>query len=145
MSLGARADVGGFWGTGRAGQSDHAVILGADSDSADIIKPVREALILSQGGAEIKSYSAAGQALLLLGVVPLYAALASRLSRRRLINYIGGFFITCLGLFYLLAQFQVPLGVAFFLWVGIFNVVMIAQFWSFANDLYTPKRASASL
>ena len=104
-----------------------------------IIKPVREALILSQGGAEIKSYSAAGQALLLLGVVPLYAALASRLSRRRLINYIGGFFISCLVLFYLLAQFQVPLGVAFFLWVGIFNVVMIAQFWSFANDLYTPE------
>ncbi len=104
-----------------------------------IIKPVREALILSEGGAEIKSYSAAGQALLLLGVVPLYAALASRLSRRRLINYIGGFFISCLVLFYLLAQFQVPLGVAFFLWVGIFNVVMIAQFWSFANDLYTPE------
>ncbi len=49
-----------------------------------IIKPVREALILAGGGAEVKSYAAAGQAILLLGAVPLYAALASRLPRRRL-------------------------------------------------------------
>ena len=27
-------------------------------------------------------------------------------------------------------------GVAFFLWVGIFNVLVTAQFWAFANDLY---------
>src|SRR5262249_4121818 len=28
-------------------------------------------------------------------------------------------------------------GVAFYLWVGIFNVFIVAQFWSFANDLYS--------
>jgi AAA family ATP:ADP antiporter len=28
-------------------------------------------------------------------------------------------------------------GVAFFIWVGIFNVSLIAQFWSFANDVYS--------
>ena len=28
-------------------------------------------------------------------------------------------------------------GVAFFIWVGIFNVSLIAQFWSYANDIYT--------
>src|SRR5437016_4671994 len=39
-------------------------------------------------------------------------------------------------LFYLLGQLQVPLGVPFFLWVGIFNLLIVAQFWSFANDLY---------
>ena len=38
-----------------------------------IIKPVREALILAGGGAEVKSYASAGQALLLLGAVPLAA------------------------------------------------------------------------
>jgi AAA family ATP:ADP antiporter len=47
-----------------------------------VIKPVREALILAGGGAEVKSYSAAGQALLLLGAVPLYSALAGRWPRR---------------------------------------------------------------
>src|SRR5262249_61229927 len=31
-------------------------------------------------------------------------------------------------------------GVAFYLWVGIFNVFIVAQFWSFANDLYSDER-----
>ncbi|MBA7687237.1 hypothetical protein ES703_95698 [subsurface metagenome] len=29
------------------------------------------------------------------------------------------------------------MGIIFFLWVGIFNLLVIAQFWGFANDLYT--------
>ena len=102
-----------------------------------IVKPVREALILAGGGAEIKSYAAAGQGLLLLLAVPIYAKLVGRLSRRRLINVVTLFFTACLVIFYILAQFKVPLGVAFYLWVGIFNLMVIAQFWSFANDVYT--------
>lgn len=102
-----------------------------------VIKPVREALILAGGGAEVKSYAAAGQALLLLGAVPLYALLAGRLPRRRLINSVTLFFIACLVAFYFLARLNLPLGVAFFLWVGIFNLMVVAQFWSFANDVYT--------
>ena len=104
-----------------------------------IIKPVREALILAGGGAEVKSYAAAGQAILLLGAVPLYASLAGRLPRRRLINIVTIFFAACLGIFYILSYAKVPLGVAFYLWVGIFNLMVIAQFWAFANDLYTPE------
>ena len=102
-----------------------------------IIKPVREALILTGGGAEIKAYASAGQGLLLLGAVQVYAALASRLSRRRLINSVTLFFAACLVVFYLLAQLQIAVGVIFYLWVGIFNLMVIAQFWSFANDIYT--------
>jgi AAA family ATP:ADP antiporter len=105
-----------------------------------IIKTVREPLILVSGGAEVKSYSAAGQAILLLGAVPLYAMLASRYPRRGLINMVTLFFVACLIVFCVLRQLRVPfLGVAFYLWVGIFNVMVIAQFWSFANDLYTPE------
>ena len=44
-----------------------------------ILKPVREALILGQGSAELKSYMSVGQALLLAVVVPLYARLVARL------------------------------------------------------------------
>ncbi len=104
-----------------------------------IMKPVREALILVGGGAELKSYMSAGQTFLLLFTVPLYAKLVSRLSRRRLINSVTVFFVLCIVVFYLLARMDVPLGVAFFLWVGIFNVSVIAQFWSLANDVYTPE------
>ena len=37
-----------------------------------LLKTAREALILSQGGAEVKSYSSAGQAVLLLAIVLLF-------------------------------------------------------------------------
>ncbi len=105
-----------------------------------MLKPVREALILAgAGGAEIKSYVAAGQALLLLGAVPLYARLASHYPRRALINRVTWFFAGCLALFWALAHAGAPIAIVFYLWVGIFNLMVPAQFWAFANDLYTPE------
>ena len=107
-----------------------------------LIKPVREALILAaDDGAEWKSYAAAGQALLLLLAVPAYGWLASRVPRRRLINTVTVFFTSNLVIFYLLIQAigagPLALGLGFFLWVGVFNLMVPAQFWSFANDVYT--------
>ena len=102
-----------------------------------IIKTVREALILSEGSAEIKSYAAAGQALLLFLCVPAYGYLAGRVNRIKLINGVTLFFVSNLFAFYLMSQLRLPLGVVFFLWVGVFNLFIIAQFWSFANDIYT--------
>ncbi|MBI1722861.1 MAG: hypothetical protein HYR48_03005, partial [Gemmatimonadetes bacterium] len=87
--------------------------------------------------AEVKSYAAAGQALLLLALVPAYGALAARVPRRTLILAVTGFFLVCMVGFYGLAKLDVPVGVPFYLWVGVFSLMVIAQFWSFANDLYT--------
>jgi AAA family ATP:ADP antiporter len=104
-----------------------------------VMKPVREALILAQpGGAEIKSYSMALQAVLLAAVVPAYGALAGRLPRRRLINIVTSFFIACLPIFFLAAEQRWHVGVPFFLWIGVFSLMVIAQFWAYANDVYTP-------
>jgi len=105
-----------------------------------LIKPVREALILSEpGGAELKSYASAGQALLLLVAVPAYGWLAARVPRMRLIDSVTVFFVGCLVVFYLLIHAGVSLAIAFFLWVGIFNLMVPAQFWAFANDVYSPQ------
>jgi AAA family ATP:ADP antiporter len=104
-----------------------------------IIKPVREALILGGASAEIKAYTSAGMVVLLLFLIPAYSAFANRVNRIRLITWVTLFFIGCLIVFYALAQANTPnLGIVFFLWVGIFNVMIIAQFWSYANDIYTP-------
>lgn len=106
-----------------------------------VIKPVREALILATGGAEVKSYASVGQALLLALAVPLYGYIASRLSRRALITRVTLFFVGCLCAFFAAAVLELPhLGVAFYLFVGIFNLMVIAQFWSFANDIYSPEQ-----
>jgi AAA family ATP:ADP antiporter len=102
-----------------------------------VLKPVREALILGEGTAEEKAYLSAGQVFLLAFVVPLYARLVARLDRRRLINGVNAFFVACLVVFYLLGHAGAPLGIPFFLWIGIFNMMIVAQFWSFANDVYS--------
>ncbi|NLT68135.1 MAG: MFS transporter [Acidobacteria bacterium] len=105
-----------------------------------ILKPVREALILSEQGAEVKSYSAAGQAVLLLGLVPLYGWVASKVSRIRLLSGLTLFFVGNLVLFWFFGTRGVREGVVFFIWLGIFNLFMVSQFWAFANDIYTEEQ-----
>jgi ATP:ADP antiporter, AAA family len=56
-----------------------------------IIKTVREPLILISGGAEVKSYAAAGHVLLLLLIIPIYDSIAARVNRIKLINYVNFF------------------------------------------------------
>ena len=69
----------------RAGEGATAVLLAGNVflllASYYILKTVRESLILTEGGAEMKSYSSAGQALLLLLVIPAYGAFASKVNR----------------------------------------------------------------
>ena len=104
-----------------------------------IAKVVREPLILAGGGAEIKAYSSALQAIVLVGAVNLYAYMVARFDRRKLLNVVVIFFTACFVAFYLLGIADTRyLGVIYFVWVGVFSLTVIAQFWSFANDIYTP-------
>ena len=126
----------------RAGEGITAVLLMLNIflllASYYLLKTIREPLILTvPGGAELKSYSSAAIAAILIVLVPVYSAIASRVSRVRLINGVTAFFIACLVAFFLLNRSGVPVGVAFFIWVGIFNLMVIAQIWAFANDVYT--------
>jgi AAA family ATP:ADP antiporter len=102
-----------------------------------LLRPARQALILTEGGAVVAAYSSAAQAILLLGIVPFYGWLGSRVRRIRLLTTTGLFFMSNLVVFYLLGKAGVREGVAFYIWLGIFNVFVISQFWAFANDLYT--------
>ncbi len=105
-----------------------------------LIKPVREALILSlESGAEYKSYMSAAIAVALLFAVPAYAKSVDRLPRRKLVVGVSLFFALHLVLFFaasLSAGLRTHLGLFFYLWVGIFNMMVVAQFWAFANDIY---------
>jgi AAA family ATP:ADP antiporter len=103
-----------------------------------VIKTVREPLILLGGGAEVRSYSAAGQAVLLMGFIPVYSWFASRVDRVKLLVGITLFFLVNIELFALAVAARLPyVGVVFFIWVGIFNNSLVAQFWSYANDIYS--------
>jgi AAA family ATP:ADP antiporter len=105
-----------------------------------ILKPVREGLILSGFGAVIKSYSSAAQALLFIVVVPAYGAFAARVNRVWLLSGMTLFFISNLVLFILALQVGMNIGIVFFIWLGIFNFMVVSQFWAFANDVYTEEQ-----
>ena len=107
-----------------------------------LLKTAREVLILTEGGAEIKSYSSAAQAVLLLVLVPAYGAFASRVNPMRLVTIVTLFFASHLVLFIGAIGAGWNVGIAFFFWAGIFNLMVIAQFWAFANDLYTEEQGT---
>lgn len=102
-------------------------------------KVVREPLILAGGGAELKAYSSALQAITLVPLMSLYAWMVAKFNRRKLLTSVTVFFAACFVAFYFLGLAETPyIGVAYFVWVGIFSLTVIAQFWSFANDIHTP-------
>jgi AAA family ATP:ADP antiporter len=108
-----------------------------------LLKTIREPLILGVkgGGAEVKRYAGAFQAVLLVGLSFSFSRLAERVDRVRLIAIVSMFFASNLVAFYLLnlalPTHRLLLGVAFFVWLGCFDMLIVAQFWSFANDVYT--------
>ncbi|NIM58670.1 MAG: hypothetical protein GTO16_06970 [Candidatus Aminicenantes bacterium] len=105
-----------------------------------ILKPIRDALIVEEWGANIKLYLNAVAAVLLIFVVKIFSSIASRFPRQKLITWVTLFFISNIVIFYILHLSGIGpavFGIGFFIWVGIFNLVVIAQFWGFANDLYT--------
>jgi AAA family ATP:ADP antiporter len=102
-----------------------------------ILKPVREGLILSGFGAVIKSYSSAFQALLFIVVVPAYGAFAARVNRVWLLSGMTLFFISNLALFIVALGLGMNIGIVYYIWLGIFNFMIVSQFWAFANDIYT--------
>jgi AAA family ATP:ADP antiporter len=125
----------------RAGEGVGALLLLANMflmlGSYYLLKSAREPLILTQGGAAVKAYSAAGQAAVLLLLLPFYSWVGSKVDRRKLIVGLTLFFASHLLIFQALGRGGVQVGVAFYIWVGIFNMFIVSQLWAFANDLYT--------
>ena len=75
---------------------------------------------------------------LILVAQPIYGALVSRFARRVFLPLLLGFFIICLIMFYALFDSQIEgRGLAFFVWVTVFNVFSVAVFWSFMADVFS--------
>jgi AAA family ATP:ADP antiporter len=114
------------------------------------VKPARDGLLASSPAAglsdtELKAYSSFAQSLCLIGALPLYDRISKMLPRRMLVTVVTLFFAANLVVFWALQPGLVfvevgYVGIAFYLWVGIFNVFIVAQFWSFAADLYSEER-----
>lgn len=75
---------------------------------------------------------------------PAYGALVSRYPRRVFLPVVYGFFIVTLLVFYLAFDSGMPgRGMAFFLWIAVFNLFAVAVFWSFMADVFDNVEARA--
>jgi AAA family ATP:ADP antiporter len=102
-----------------------------------VLKTVREPLVQATGGAMGKTWATAAQALVLLLLVPAYAWLTERVDRRRLVAGALVASVIAIEAFALLSHASVPyVGGAFYVFAGIYGLAVVAQLWSFANDVY---------
>ncbi len=107
--------------------------------SYQVVKALREAFMLTKFSAEVRAYAVAVIALVLMVLVPTYAAIRRRLDGARLLRAVTVFFAINMAVFALLAAGGIYMAFTFFVWVSIFGVMMIAQFWAFAADSYNLK------
>jgi AAA family ATP:ADP antiporter len=104
--------------------------------SYQIVKALREAFMLVKFSAETRAYAVAAMALILMIVVPLYGRLRHHLHGEHLLRAVTLFFVVTLPVFALLSHYQVPIAFPFFIWVGIYGLLVVSQMWAFAADSF---------
>lgn len=119
------------------------------------IKPLREGWIAISdisglSKMEVKAYSSFAQSIFLLFVVGWYGRLSDHWDRSTLITRATLFCISNMLIFWLLQPgffFEsLPVsGIIFYVWVGMFGVFVVAQFWTFCADIYTDERGKRML
>ena len=107
-----------------------------------ILKPVRNSLFLEQLGAKNLPWVYIGTASIIGFVVLLYNNLSKYIDKKYLVSGTIIFFILNLILFRELFKLNVDWFAAlFYVWVSIFSVLLISQFWMTANIIYSASQA----
>lgn len=115
------------------------------------VKPLRDGWIAASAiegfsSVEVKAYTSFAQSVVLIGAVAVYARLVARWPRRELITRTTLFCMSNLLLFWTLREGHVAgAAIVFYVWVGIFGLFVVSQFWAFAADLYTDERGKRLL
>ena len=89
-----------------------------------IVRVLREAFILTDYSAEVRSYGYAVVALVLMFVVPAYGAVRKRIDGERLLQAVTVFFALNMLGFSAAAYLGISTSFTFFVWVSIFGAVL---------------------
>jgi AAA family ATP:ADP antiporter len=101
-----------------------------------ILKTLREPLLLRGATPASKSYAYAAVALVLFVLVPMYGAVFRRAASARVAVWVTGFFVANLVGFSIATRLGVDVGFVYYVWVGVFGVTIVAQFWAHAADAF---------
>ena len=107
-----------------------------------VLRPLRDQMAIA-GGVKALPWLFTATFVTLLAAQPLYGALVARLPRARFIPIVNHFFVANLALFWLLLTLDIGTVIVarvFFVWVSVFNLFVVAVFWSFMADLFTSEQ-----
>ena len=107
-----------------------------------VLRPLRDQMAIA-GGVKALPWLFSATFVTLLAAQPLYGALVARLPRARFIPIVNHFFVANLALFWLLLTLDIETVIVarvFFVWVSVFNLFVVAVFWSFMADLFTSEQ-----
>ena len=110
-----------------------------------ILRPLREAEGASGDSTRLKWLFTA-TCVTMIALQPVYGWMVTRWSRRRFIPWVYRFFgLNLLGFFLVWrsasAEHAQALSNVFFVWVSVFNLFVVAVFWSFLADVFREEQA----
>lgn len=110
-----------------------------------VLRPVREQLAAASGTQALPAFYIA-TFLTTLVLTPVYGWLVARFPRKRFVPVVYIFFI--LNLLAFIPAFQAQdqvntriLGQVFFVWMSVFNLFVVAVFWSFVADIFSAEQS----
>lgn len=109
-----------------------------------VLRPVRDEMAI-QGGVQHIPWMMTGTFVSLLVATPLFGFLSARYRRQQLVPAVYIFFAAHLLLFFLLMASGIQrewVARSFFVWLSIFNLFVVAVFWSLMVDLFSPEQGS---
>src|SRR5258708_20306238 len=111
--------------------------------SYTILRPVRDALGITSG-LETIPYLFWGVFAVMLLLQPPYGWLTSRFPRSVFLPWVYGFFAANLLIFWVWFRLQADhtwIARTYFVWVSVFNLFVVAAFWSLMADVFTREQA----
>ena len=111
--------------------------------SYTILRPVRDALGITSGLEKIP-YLFWGVFAVMLLLQPVYGWITSRYPRTVFLPWVYGFFAFNLLGFYVWFRLQADhtwIARTYFVWVSVFNLFVVAAFWSLMADVFTREQA----
>src|SRR6202789_2885808 len=112
--------------------------------SYSVVKPVRDAMGTVYGINHLNQLFL-GTFIGTLILAPLYAGMASRLKLTTFLPWVYGFIaLTILGFYTMFSGGKVSarwVAAGFYIWVSVFNMLIISVFWSFMADIFSRTQA----
>lgn len=108
-----------------------------------IVRPLRDEMGVTYGRGELHHLFTI-VFFVMLGAVPFFGLVASKLPRRLVLPAIYSFFVACmLGFWLTFKTYGTPPHIAgtFFVWGSVFNLFVVSLFWSLMAELWSNSEA----